>query len=65
MSCYLSMTETNLKSFCNSEALTTLSSYTIFRNFYTNSYFGIYGDANYHKIKVMKFKFYNLNEGLN
>ena len=47
------MTEATLKSFCNGEGITTLAKYTIFKNFYTNSYFGIYGDANYHRIKVI------------
>ena len=47
------MTEATLQSFCTGEGLTTLASYTIFKNFYTNSYFGIYGDANYHRIKVI------------
>lgn len=47
------MTETTLQTFCTAEGLKTLASYSIFSNFYTNTYFGIYGNADYHKIKVV------------
>ena len=50
------MTEATLQTFCTTEGLTTLASYTIFSNFYTNTYFGIYGNADYHKIKVILIK---------